>query len=81
VAFLVRQMPGLEPRRITGLRAGASTDDGVTGTAVTVRRDGADRFATVVPVPAKGQALSLRVDVTADGGGRFEQTIIRAYQG
>jgi subtilisin family serine protease len=80
-AFLVRQMHGLEPRRITGLRAWVSTDDGATWTAVTIRREGADRFASVLPVPATGQAISLRVDATAEGGGRFEQTVIRAYVG
>jgi subtilisin family serine protease len=80
-AFLVRQMHGLEPRRITGLRAWVSVDDGATWTALSVRREGADRYATVLPVPAKGQAISLKVDATAEGGGRFEQTIIRAYVG
>jgi hypothetical protein len=47
---------------------------------VTVRRVAADRFAATLPAISAGQAMSLRIATTADGGSGLEQTIIRAYR-
>jgi subtilisin family serine protease len=78
--FTVHQAPGTTTQKVTGFTAWTSTDDGTTWTPVTVRRVAANRFAAQLPAASAGQAVSLRVATTADGGSAMEQTIIRAYR-
>jgi hypothetical protein len=78
--FTVRQAPGTATQKVTGFTAWTSTDDGTTWTPVTVRRVAPNRFAADLPTVTAGQAVSLRVTATADGGSVIEQTIVRAYR-
>ncbi|MFJ6195072.1 S8 family peptidase [Micromonospora sp. NPDC092111] len=78
--FTVHQAHGVAKQRVTGFELWTSTDDGTTWRPVSVRAGDDGDFAAAVPQPAAGQAVSLRVKVTADGGSGIDQTIIRAYR-
>ncbi|MEV4758122.1 S8 family serine peptidase [Micromonospora sp. NPDC049559] len=77
--FAVRQAYGVTAQKITSFELWTSVDDGATWQPVATGPAGADTFAAQLPRPAAGQAVSLRVKATADGGSGIEQTIIRAY--
>jgi hypothetical protein len=77
-AFTVRQTQGVTAQQITSLNLWTSTDDGVTWQSTRVQKQVGDRFTAALAQPAAGQPVSLRVSVTASGGSKFEQTIIRA---
>ncbi|MFD2764297.1 S8 family peptidase [Micromonospora eburnea] len=78
--FTVHQSHGVAKQRVTGFELWTSTDDGGTWQPVTVRAGGDGGFTAALPTPGDGQAVSLRVKVTADGGSGIDQTIIRAYR-
>jgi hypothetical protein len=78
--FTVRQARGVTAQKITTLDLWTSVDDGATWQPVPTSRGGAGAFVARLPAPVAGQAVSLRVKATADGGSGIEQTIIRAYQ-
>ncbi|MFU8874599.1 hypothetical protein [Micromonospora sp. SL4-19] len=75
----VRQAHGVTVQKITSFELWTSVDDGASWQSVTTSPSSADTFAAQLPKPAAGQAVSLRVKATADGGSGIEQTIIRAY--
>ena len=77
--FTVRQAQGAPAQRVTTFQVWTSTDDGVTWQPTTVDRD-RDGYHAALPTVTGGQAVSLRVKATADGGSGIEQTIIRAYR-
>ncbi|MGK5555169.1 S8 family peptidase [Actinomadura kijaniata] len=76
--FDVSRVEG-EPTRVTGLKVWASLDDGATWKAVPATGKG-NRFTAQLPVVSAGQALSIRVSATDDGGSGIDQTIIRAHR-
>jgi hypothetical protein len=78
--FAVRQAHGVPAQKITTFELWTSVDDGATWQPVPTRPGGAGAFTARLPKPAAGQAVSLRVKASADGGSGIEQTIIRAYQ-
>jgi hypothetical protein len=78
--FSVRQARGVTTRKVTSFELWTSVDDGATWQSVPTSGSGAGVFAARLPKPASGQAVSLRVKATTDGGSGVEQTIIRAYQ-
>ncbi|MFE9201933.1 S8 family serine peptidase [Micromonospora sp. NPDC007230] len=78
--FTVHQAHGVTKQRVTGFDLWTSTDDGTTWRPVSVRAGDDGDFTATLPQPAAGQAVSLRVKVTADGGSGIDQTIIRAYR-
>ncbi|MEU5727139.1 hypothetical protein ABZ783_35760 [Micromonospora sp. NPDC047738] len=67
-------------QRVTAFELWTSTDDGTTWRPATVRAGDDGDFTATLPKPAAGQAVSLRIKVTADGGSGIDQTIIRAYR-
>jgi hypothetical protein len=78
--FAVARVAGATPAKATGLKLWTSLDDGATWQPATVSAAGGT-FAATLPRAGKGQAVSLRVQATDSGGGRIDQTIIRAYFG
>jgi subtilisin family serine protease len=78
--FAVSRIAGAAPAKATGLKLWTSLDDGATWQPATVSAAGGT-FAATLPHAGKGQAVSLRVQATDSGGGRIDQTIIRAYFG
>ncbi len=63
----------------TGLTLDASTDDGATWTAQTVRRTGAGTFSATLPGTPAG-FLSLRVHASDPQGDAIDQTVIHAVK-
>ncbi|MET8912712.1 S8 family serine peptidase [Micromonospora sp. NPDC004551] len=78
--FTVHQAHGVAKQRVTGFELWTSTDDGITWQPMSVRAGDDGDVTATLPRPAAGQAVSLRVKVTADGGSGIDQTIIRAYR-
>lgn len=78
--FTVRQAHGVTKQKITSFEVWSSVDDGATWRPAPTSPSRADAFAAHLPKPGSGQAVSLRVKATADGGSGIDQTIIRAYQ-
>jgi hypothetical protein len=76
----VRQAHGVPTQDVTTFRVWSSLDDGATWQHVPVRRQDADSFEVRLPVPAAGQAVSLRVKAEGSAGSGIDQTIIRAYR-
>ncbi|GAA1566678.1 S8 family serine peptidase [Actinomadura kijaniata] len=76
--FDVSRVEG-ENTRVRDLKVWASLDDGTTWKAVPATGKG-NRFTAQLPVVSAGQALSLRVAATDDGGSGVDQTIIRAHR-
>ncbi|MFC7534327.1 S8 family serine peptidase [Actinoplanes sp. GCM10030250] len=79
-AFTVRQAHGVTKQKIVSFELWTSLDDGVTWLPAPASVSRADTFAAHLPKPGSGQAVSLRVRATADGGSGIDQTIIRAYR-
>ncbi|MEV4410342.1 S8 family serine peptidase [Catellatospora sp. NPDC049609] len=78
--FTVRQAHGVARQEVTSFQLWTSLDDGATWQSVAVGRDGADAFTARLPMPAAGQAVSLRVKADGSAGSGIDQTIIRAYR-
>jgi hypothetical protein len=78
--FTVKQASEVPVQAITGVNVWTSTDDGTTWQPAAVQPGVVGGvFGATLPAAASGQAVSLRVAVTAAGGSRIDQTIIRAY--
>lgn len=78
--FTVARMAGSGEAEVTGLRFWTSVDDGETWQDVRVRPLGGGRFGAPLPVPVKGQAVSLRVTAKDAGGSGVDQRVIRAHR-
>ncbi|WP_345352093.1 S8 family peptidase [Actinoallomurus liliacearum] len=79
--FTVARVAGAAAATATGLKLWTSLDDGKTWQAATVTAAGGAKYTAKLPTAAKDQAVSLRVQATDSGGGKVDQTIIRAYTG
>ncbi|GAA4620787.1 S8 family serine peptidase [Actinoallomurus vinaceus] len=79
--FTVARVKGSAAAKATGLKLWTSLDDGKTWKAVTVTAGTGGKYTAKLPKVTKGQAVSLRVQATDNGGGKIDQTIIRAYTG
>jgi subtilisin family serine protease len=79
--FTVRQVTGVEPRRIDSLRVWTSTDDGTTWRPAPAHRHEGGTFRVTLPVVADGTGVSLRVDARDVAGNRIEQSLVDAYIG
>ncbi|MEU8343683.1 S8 family serine peptidase [Spirillospora sp. NPDC048832] len=76
----VAREAGSGEAKVTGLRFWTSLDDGETWQPADVTDLGGGRYSALLPEPAKGQAVSLRVSAQDAGGSRIDQSIIRAYR-
>ncbi|MDG4781962.1 S8 family peptidase [Micromonospora sp. WMMD961] len=74
----VRQAHGVRAQKVTSFQVWTSTDDGATWKTARVTGSG-DSYRVALPKATAGQAISLRVKATANGGSGIDQTIIRAY--
>ncbi|WP_433308664.1 S8 family peptidase [Micromonospora sp. CA-269861] len=74
----VRQAHGVRTQKVTSFQVWTSTDDGATWKSARVSGSG-DSYRVALPKATSGQAVSLRVKATANGGSGIDQTIIRAY--
>ncbi|MEV5707729.1 S8 family serine peptidase [Actinoallomurus sp. NPDC052274] len=79
--FTVARVAGAATATATGLKLWTSLDDGKTWQAATATAAGGERYTAKLPTAAKDQTVSLRVQATDSGGGKVDQTIIRAYTG
>ncbi|MDG4839877.1 S8 family serine peptidase [Micromonospora sp. WMMD967] len=75
----VRQAHGVKTQKVTSFQVWTSTDDGATWKTARVTGSG-DTYRVALPKATTGQAVSLRVKATANGGSGIDQTIIRAYR-
>lgn len=78
--FTVSRVAGAASAKATGLKLWTSLDDGVTWQVADVSGTGGT-YSARLPHAGEGQAMSLRVEATDSGGGRIDQTILRAYFG
>jgi subtilisin family serine protease len=78
--FTVSRVAGAPSAKATGLKLWTSLDDGTTWHAADVTGTGG-KYSATLPHAGKGQAMSLRVQATDNGGSKIDQTIIRAYSG
>ncbi|WP_460335701.1 S8 family peptidase [Actinoallomurus acanthiterrae] len=78
--FTVARVKGAAAAKATGLKLWTSLDDGKTWQAATVTGTNG-KYTAKLPKAGKGQAVSLRVQATDNGGGKIDQTVVRAYTG
>ncbi|WP_460335703.1 S8 family serine peptidase [Actinoallomurus acanthiterrae] len=79
--FTVARVKGSAAAKATGLKLWTSLDDGTTWQPATVTYAGNGKYTGTLPKAGKDQGVSLRVQATDNGGGKIDQTIIRAYTG
>jgi subtilisin family serine protease len=78
--FTVARVKGSAAAKATGLKLWTSLDDGTTWQPAAVTGTNG-KYTAKLPKAGKGQGVSLRVQATDNGGGKIDQTIIRAYTG
>jgi hypothetical protein len=78
--FTIRQASGVRAQAVTAFTLSASLDHGATWQSVPVSRSGDDTYRAVLPQPAAGQTVSLRVTAHGNAGSGIEQTILDAYR-
>jgi hypothetical protein len=78
--FRVSRVAGAATAKATGLKLWTSLDDGATWRPAAVTGSGGT-YSAKLPHAGPGQAVSLRVQASDDGGSAIDQTIIRAYFG
>ncbi|GAA0334481.1 S8 family serine peptidase [Actinoallomurus spadix] len=79
--FTVARVGGAATAKATGLKLWTSLDDGTTWQPAPVTTGTGGTYTATLPKAAKDQGVSLRVQATDDGGGKIDQTVIRAYTG
>ncbi|MCO6004348.1 S8 family serine peptidase [Actinoallomurus purpureus] len=79
--FTVARVKGATTAKADGLKLWTSLDDGTTWRPATVTTGTGGKYTAELPKVTKGQGVSLRVQATDNGGGKIDQTIIRAYTG
>ncbi|MGW3615241.1 hypothetical protein ACWD6N_36620 [Micromonospora sp. NPDC005163] len=78
----IRHQEGSTPAPITGVKAWASYDDGISWQAIEIGPNRAGGYRATVQhsaVPATNGYVSLRVQATDANGNQLDQTVRRAY--